>query len=72
MANTFTTEYFENATLYTEKHAFEWLPEHDERPAMHIGFNINDPFFKPLGAEITSLFLSMSLSTATARKIGII
>ena len=55
MANTFTTEYFENATLYTEKHAVEWLPEHDERPAMHIGFNINDPFFKPLGAEITSI-----------------
>ena len=22
---------------------------------MHIGFNINDAFFKPLGAEITSI-----------------
>lgn len=41
--------------LYTEKHAFEWLPADDKRPSMHIGFNINDPFFKPLGAEITSI-----------------
>ena len=55
MANQFTTDYFEHAKLYTEKHAFEWLPADDKRPSMHIGFNINDPFFKPLGAEITSI-----------------
>lgn len=55
MANQFTTDYFEHAKLYTEKHDFKYLPTDDERSPMHIGFNINDLFFKPLGAEITSI-----------------
>lgn len=52
MANTFTTEYFENATLYTEKHAFEWLPEHDERPAMHTALILTIPFLNPWGQKL--------------------
>lgn len=55
MGNKFTTEYFETHTLYNEKHDFQYLPADDKRPVMHIGFNINDAFFKPLGAEITSI-----------------
>lgn len=44
MANQFTTDYFEHAKLYTEKHDFECLMSDDKRPSMHIGFNINDLF----------------------------
>lgn len=52
----YTTSYFENdAQLYKTKHDFLHLPQGDVRPAMHIGFNINDLFFRPLGAEITSI-----------------
>ena len=55
MANQFTTEYFETHRLYKEKHDFLYLPADNNKPVMHIAFNINDPFFKPLGAEITSI-----------------
>lgn len=55
MVNQFTTDYFEHTKLYTEKHDFKYLPSDDERPSMHIAFNINDSFFKPLGVEITSI-----------------
>ncbi len=56
MSQKYTTAYFENdAQLYKEKHDFLYLPQGDERPVMHVGFNINDAFFRPLGAEITSI-----------------
>lgn len=56
MPTKYKTDYFENdQQLYTEKNEFLYLPENDPRPAMHIGFNINDPFFSALGAEITSI-----------------
>ncbi|MCI1248229.1 MAG: hypothetical protein LKG17_04855 [Megasphaera sp.] len=55
MANQFTTEYFEHAQLYTEKHEFLYKEATDTRDAIHICHNINDPFFPPLGAEITSI-----------------
>lgn len=56
MANQYTTAYFENdKQLYTEKNEFLYAPKEDSRPPMHIGFNINDPFFSALGAEITSI-----------------
>lgn len=55
MANQFTTEYFETHRLYKEKHDFLYLPADNNKPVMHIAFNINDPFFKSLGAEITSI-----------------
>lgn len=35
MANQFTTDYFEHAKLYTEKHDFKYLPTDDERSPMH-------------------------------------
>ena len=42
----YTTSYFENdAQLYKTKHDFLHLPQGDVRPAMHIGFNINDSNF---------------------------
>jgi UDP-glucose:(glucosyl)LPS alpha-1,3-glucosyltransferase len=55
MDNQFTTEYFEQAQLYTEKHEFLYKNPGDLRDVMHICHNINDPFFPPLGAEITSI-----------------
>lgn len=57
MGNKFTTEYFEKNSdkLYVEKNEFLYISKEDTRPTMHIGFNINDPFFKALGAEITSI-----------------
>lgn len=44
MANKFTTEYFETHQLYKEKFDFVYLPVKNDKPVMHIGFNINDPF----------------------------
>lgn len=44
MANQFTTEYFETHRLYKEKHDFLYLPADNNKPVMHIAFNINDPF----------------------------
>lgn len=55
MNNKFTTEYFEAAKLYNEKFEFKYMAADDKREKMHICFNINDAFFKPLGAEITSI-----------------
>ena len=55
MKNKFTTEYFEAAKLYNEKFEFKYMDADDKREKMHICFNINDAFFKPLGAEITSI-----------------
>ena len=55
MNNKFTTEYFELSKLYTEKYDFKYMDANESRDKMHVCFNINDPFFKPLGAEITSI-----------------
>ena len=55
MANQFDSNYFETHKLYNEKYEFTYSEESDTKPVMHIGFNINDPFFSPLGAEITSI-----------------
>lgn len=55
MNNKFTTSYFETAKLYKEKHKFKHMDKNEKRPKMHICFNINDLFFKALGAEITSI-----------------
>ena len=55
MNNKFTTAYFESAKLYTEKYDFKYMDANESRDRMHVCFNINDPFFKPLGAEITSI-----------------
>lgn len=51
----FNTQYFETHQLYNEKYEFEYKVSSDMRPVMHIGLNINDAFFSPLGAEITSI-----------------
>lgn len=56
MNKKYTTAYFENdQQLYNEKFEFIYQDGNNKLPEMHIGFNINDAFFKPLGAEITSI-----------------
>lgn len=55
MSNKFTTDYFETAKLYIEKYEFKYISQNEQRTEMHICFNINDEFFKGLGAEITSI-----------------
>ena len=56
MNKKYTTAYFDNdQQLYNEKFEFIYQDSNNKLPEMHIGFNINDAFFKPLGAEITSI-----------------
>ena len=55
MKDQFATEYFEKAQLYKEKQEFQYMNEDEKRDRMHICFNINDPFFSLLFAEITSI-----------------
>lgn len=56
MENRFNTEFFQNdQQLYIEKNIFKFKDEKDIRDTLYICFNINDMFFKPLGAEITSI-----------------
>lgn len=55
MANKYDTSYFNTNQLYLEKYSFEFLKNNEDRKIMHVCFNINNPFFKPLGAEITSI-----------------
>ena len=56
MAQKYNTPYFEKDTqLYKEKFEFLYKQDTDTRDALHISFNINDLFFPPLGAEITSI-----------------
>lgn len=56
MNKKYTTAYFKNdKQLYNEKVEFLYQDTDNNLPEMHIGFNINDAFFKPLGAEITSI-----------------
>ena len=59
MNSKYTTAYFENdQQLYKEKYEFIHQAINNKLPEMHIGFNINDAFFKPLGAEITSILVN--------------
>lgn len=53
----FDKSYFMNNKLYIEKYEFQYFKYEniDCQKVLHICFNINDEFFKPLGAEITSI-----------------
>lgn len=56
MQNIFDTNFFRNdQQLYKEKNVFKFKDEKDIRDTLYICFNINDSFFKALGAEITSI-----------------
>lgn len=56
MPSKYPTAYFENDNqLYTQKYEFLCKAPTDARPTLFVAFNINDLFFKPLGAEITSI-----------------
>lgn len=56
MQNIFDTNFFRNdQQLYKEKNVFKFKDEKDIRDTLYICFNINDNFFKALGAEITSI-----------------
>ena len=56
MSTKYNTQYFENdSQLYKERMDFLYKDSQDKRDSLFIGLNINDLFFKPLGAEITSI-----------------
>lgn len=56
MSSKFNKAYFDNdVQLYKEKMDYLYKDAQDKRDSLFIAFNINDLFFKPLGAEITSI-----------------
>ena len=56
MSNKYNTAYFENdEQLYKERQDYLYKDPQDQRDSLFIALNINDLFFKPLGAEITSI-----------------
>lgn len=56
MSNKYNTAYFENdEQLYKERQEYLYKDPQDQRDSLFIALNINDLFFKPLGAEITSI-----------------
>lgn len=56
MSSKFNKAYFDNdVQLYKERMDYLYKDAQDKRDSFFIAFNINDLFFKPLGAEITSI-----------------
>ena len=56
MPQKYNTAFFEkDEQIYKQKFEFLYKDVQDTRETMYIGFNINEQFFSPLGAEITSI-----------------
>lgn len=56
MPQQYDTAFFEkDEQIYKQNFEFLYKDAKDARETMYIGFNINEQFFSPLGAEITSI-----------------